>query len=48
MSATAVLLAAEAESTGRDLPLQPWVIGVLAFGLLCTLLLLTLSFGKDR
>lgn len=33
---------------GRDLPLQPWAIGLLAFGLLVVLLLITLQFGKDR
>jgi hypothetical protein len=33
---------------GRDLPLPPWAIGLLAFALLTTALLVTLSFGKDR
>jgi hypothetical protein len=33
---------------GRDLPLQPWAIGLCAFLILTTLLLVTLSFGKDR
>jgi hypothetical protein len=42
------LLAAEGEAKGRDLPLEPWAIGLCAFGLLCVALLVTLSFGKDR
>jgi hypothetical protein len=33
---------------GRDLPLPPWAFALLAFSLLTTLLLVTLSFGKDR
>ena len=41
------LLAAES-SAGRDLPVAPWVIGVGAFALLCLLLVVTLTFGKDR
>jgi hypothetical protein len=44
MPAVVHLLAAE----GRDLPIPPWSIGLLAFGLLCAALLVTLSFGKDR
>jgi len=39
---------AESATSGRDLPLEPWAIGLLAFGLLVVLLLITLSFGKDR
>jgi hypothetical protein len=42
------LLAAEGESAGRDLPLQPWAIGLGVFVLLCVLLALTATFGKDR
>ena len=41
------VLAATGEH-GRDLPLPPWAIGLTAFALLATLLLVTLSFGKDR
>ena len=49
MTAAAVrLLAAEGEPVGRDLPVDPWVYGVGAFVLLSVLLLVTLSFGKDR
>ena len=49
MTAAAVrLLAAEGESHGRELPLPPWAIGLIAFGLLCAALLVTLTFGKDR
>ncbi len=33
---------------GIELPVEPWVIGVGAFGLLLLLLLVTLMFGKDR
>ncbi|MDQ1618793.1 MAG: hypothetical protein QOE19_1362 [Actinomycetota bacterium] len=39
---------AETEQKGRNLPLEPWAIGVGAFLLLSLLLLITLSFGKDR
>lgn len=46
MSVASVL--AETGRQGRDLPLQPWAIGLGAFLLLSTLLLVTLSFGKDR
>ena len=42
------LLAAEGETLGRDLPLPPWAIGLSAFVLLCLLLLVTATFGKDR
>jgi hypothetical protein len=46
MTVAAVL--AETEQKGRDLPLDPWAIGLGAFLLLTTLLLITLTFGKDR
>lgn len=46
MTVAAVL--AETGSQGRDLPLQPWAIGLGAFLLLTTALLVTLTFGKDR
>jgi hypothetical protein len=41
---------AETVAAGRDLPLpiEPWAFGLLAFGLLVVLMLITLSFGKDR
>ena len=42
------LLAVEGESQGRDLPLEPWAIGLVAFALLIAALLVTLMFGKDR
>jgi hypothetical protein len=42
------VLAVEGESHGRDLPLEPWAIGVLAFALLTAAMLITLTFGKDR
>jgi hypothetical protein len=46
MSVATVL--AESGQQGRDLPLQPWAIGLGAFLLLTALLLVTLTFGKDR
>ncbi len=42
------LLAAEGEAHGRDLPLEPWAIGLVAFALLTAAMLVTLMFGKDR
>ena len=44
----AVLLAAETEHHGRDLPVEPWVYGAVAMGIFIALLLVTLAFGKDR
>lgn len=41
------LLAREGE-VARELPVEPWVYGVGAFALLFMLLLVALSFGKDR
>jgi hypothetical protein len=46
MSLATVL--AESGQQGRDLPLQPWAVGLGAFLLLTALLLVTLTFGKDR
>jgi hypothetical protein len=46
MSVATVL--AETGQQGRDLPLQPWAIGVGAFVLLTVMLLVTMTFGKDR
>lgn len=48
MTTAVVRLAVEAESHGRELPLPPWAIGLSAFLLLCALLAVTLTFGKDR
>jgi hypothetical protein len=36
-----------AEET-RDLPVSPLAIGLIAFGILTVLLIVTLSFGKGR
>jgi hypothetical protein len=47
MTAANALFAAQTE-TGRDLPGEPWMLGVGSFTLLVVLLLITLSFGKDR
>ena len=44
---TSELVASETEK-GRDLPGDPWMLGLGAFGLLVVMLLITLSFGKDR
>jgi hypothetical protein len=46
MSVASVL--AETGRQGKDLPLEPWAIGLGSFLLLTTLLLVTLTFGKDR
>jgi hypothetical protein len=48
IAAVVHLLAAEGESRGIDLPLEPWAIGLGTFLLFCVLLAVTLSFGKDR
>ena len=47
MTAAINLVAAGTEK-GKDLPGEPWMIGVGAFALLVVMLLITLSFGKDR
>ena len=39
---------AETGQQGQDLPLPPWAIGLGTFVLLTVLLLMTLTFGKDR
>ena len=48
MTAAAIRLLAEGTDKGRHLPLPPWAIGICAFAGLVVLLLITLSFGKDR
>jgi hypothetical protein len=48
MTADAARVLAQTATKGRDLPLEPWAIGLLAFGTLVVLLLITLQFGKDR
>jgi hypothetical protein len=48
MTAAAINLLAGETPKGPDLPVEPWVVGVGAFVLLVVLLLVTLSFGKDR
>ena len=45
---TVAALLATTEEKGRNLPLEPWAIGVGAFVLLVVLLAVTLTFGKDR
>ena len=39
---------ATSEEKARELPAEPWAIGVGTFVLLAGLLLITLSFGTDR
>ena len=41
-------LVASVTEKGKDLPGEPWMIGLGAFVLLVVMLLITLSFGKDR
>ena len=49
MTAAAVrLLAVEGEAQAATCPLEPWAIGLGAFVLLCVLLAVTMTFGKDR
>lgn len=44
----AVRLLSVGESKARELPLEPWALGLGAFLLLVFLLAVTLAFGKDR
>ncbi|MGI8614836.1 MAG: hypothetical protein ACR2KL_12985 [Nocardioidaceae bacterium] len=37
-----------AAASVRELPVPPFVIGLIAFGFLATLLLWTLAYGKGR
>jgi uncharacterized membrane protein HdeD (DUF308 family) len=48
MTAATARLIASGSDKARDLPGEPWMIGLGAFSLLIVLLLVTLSFGKDR
>ena len=45
MTALSVLAA---EEVHRELPLPAWGIGLIAFGILLFLLLVTLQFNRDR
>ena len=38
----------ETEAGGRELPMPAWGFGLLAFGLLVALLMITLILGKGR
>ena len=40
--------AAEGTEQARELPVPPLAFGLIAFGILVVLLLVTLSFGKGR
>jgi hypothetical protein len=44
----AVRVLAQSEENARDLPVEPWVLGVGSFGLLVVLLLVTMVFGRYR
>jgi hypothetical protein len=37
-----------AQETKHELPLPSWAIGLIAFGILVALLLITLQFNRDR
>ncbi|HET9944408.1 MAG TPA: hypothetical protein VFR56_02065 [Actinomycetes bacterium] len=45
---TVAAVLATGEEKARELPAEPWVIGVGVFVVLVVLLAITLSFGKDR
>jgi hypothetical protein len=47
-SAAIRLFATEGETTGTELPIDPWAVGVVVFVLLVVGLLVTLTFGRDR
>jgi hypothetical protein len=32
----------------HELPFPPWAFGIIAFGLLCLMMLITLALGKGR
>ena len=48
MIASTALSVLAAEETHRELPLPAWAIGLIAFGILLFLLLVTLQFNRDR
>lgn len=48
MTSAAIRLLAQGEPHGTQLPVEPWALGVGVFAALVVLLLVTLSFGKDR
>jgi hypothetical protein len=49
MSALAMTEASvRAAEEGRDLPISPLAIGLIAFGILTLLLIVTMGFGKGR
>ena len=48
MTSAAARVLAEGEAHTTDLPVEAWVYGVGVFTALVVLLLITLSFGKDR
>lgn len=48
MTALLPMVTALAAEETRELPVPPWVVGLLALGILLALLMMTLSFGKGR
>ena len=48
MSATSTVVLAVEKSNEVELPAPAWVLGLIAFGILVALLLITLTFNRDR
>lgn len=48
MKSSLMTFAAEAEATAESAGINPWVAGLIAFGILMLLLLLTYSFRNVR
>jgi hypothetical protein len=49
MTAAAIrIFATGGENKGTELPIEPWAVGVVVFGLLVVGLLITITFGRDR
>lgn len=44
MKSSLVTFAAEAEATAESAGINPWIVGLIAFGILMLLLLLTYAF----
>ena len=41
-------ISVRAAEEGRDLPIPPLAIGLIAFGILTVMLIATMAFGKGR
>ncbi|MHB1063588.1 MAG: hypothetical protein ACYC1Z_03685 [Georgenia sp.] len=48
MKSSLMSLAAEAEATAESAGINPWVVGLITFGILMLLLLLTYGFRNVR